>query len=524
MQIHNNKALPILLAAACWLGTTHAQTPSAPQEEASFSVTGFSVQGDNPLPEALTQSTLAPYVGTHNGIERLQDAAGALEAVLRTRGFGFYRVVLPPQDIGGVIKLQMYKFALGTVEVKGNLVFSNDNILRSLPQLGGSNSPNTHELARDLSVANENPSKRAKVTFRQGTVADTIDATVDVVDSKTFTGFIAANNTGDSATGYGRVTAGVSHTNLFDLDHQATLTYTTSPSDPGRVHQFGGYYKAPVYAWGGVVTAYYTNSSVASGVVGGVFDVTGRGEFAGLQYTHYFAPEGDFRSFASLTLDDKNFLNDKIVPVGGGTPLTPNYRTRPITLSYTGRMDQKWGLWGYNLDYARNLPWGGGNDNASYAANQAGASTNWSAIRFGADLTTPLPAEWLFIARMRGQLSGQPLVPGERFGVGGAQSIRGLNERALAGDTGLQANFEFWTPALAENTRALLFYDFGRIYRHNDALLDAATVGSLGVGVRWNLGTSLSANLDYGHVIAGLGKLPVGTSRDKVHFSMNWRY
>jgi hemolysin activation/secretion protein len=37
-------------------------------------------------------------------------------------------------------------------------------------------------------------------------------------------------------------------------------------------------------------------------------------------------------------------------------------------------------------------------------------------------------------------------VPGELFGVGGAQSVRGYEERELAGDSGLQASFEFTTP------------------------------------------------------------------------------
>ena len=523
MQIHKKKTIPIVFALACLYGFAQAQTPSAPQEEASFVVTGFSVQGENPLTDVLTQSTLLPYVGTHSGIERLQQAASALEDVLRKRGFGFYRVVLPPQDIGGVIKLQMFRFTLGTVEVKGNQVFSNDNILRSVPQLVGSGSPNTYELARDLSVANENPSKRAKVTFKQGAVADTIDATVDVTDSSTLTGFLALNNTGDSATGYGRITAGVSHTNLFDLDHQATVTYTTSPTDPGRVHQYGGYYKAPVYAWGGMVSAYYTNSSVSSGIVANSLDVTGRGEFAGVQYTHYFAPQGDYRAYASLTLDDKHFINDKITTLGG-VPLSPNYRTRPLTVSYTGRLEEKWGRWGYNLDYAHNLALGGGNNNASYVANQPGSSTNWSALRFGADVTAPLPANWIVNARMRSQWSDDSLVPGERFGVGGAQSIRGLNERVLSGDSGLQGNLEFWAPAFSDNLRGLLFYDFGQVFRHDKVPFDSAFVSTWGAGLRWSLGSSLSASLDFGHILAGIGKLPVGTSRDKIHFNMSWRY
>ena len=527
MQINNKKSLVILLAIACLACSVQAQTAAAPataqDEEASFAVTGFTVEGESPLPEELTRATLAPYIGEHHGIERLQQAATALEAVLRERGFGFYRVVLPPQDIGGVIKLQMFRFTLGTVTVKGNQVFSNDNILRSLPQIAAGNSPNTQELARDLSLANENPSKRANVTFKQGQVDDTIDATVDVVDSKTLAGFVTLNNTGGGTSGPNRLTVGLSHTNLFDRDQQGTVTYTTSPSDPGRVHQYGGYYRAPVYGWGGMLSAYYTKSSVNSGIVANAINVTGQGEFAGVQYNHYFAPQGDYRAFLMVGLDDKNFINDKITTLAG-TPLFPSYRTRPLTVSYTGRSEKKWGLWGFNVDYAHNLSLGAGNDSASYSANRAGASPGWSALRYGADLTMPLPANWLLNTRLRGQLSSESLVPGEQFGLGGAQSVRGLTERVLAGDSGLQGSVEFWTPALFENTRGLLFFDVGHISNHNNAVLPSATVSSLGAGLRWSLGNSWSANLDLAHVLSGFGKLPAASSRDRAHFNLSWRY
>ncbi|MEO7940047.1 MAG: POTRA domain-containing protein, partial [Burkholderiaceae bacterium] len=150
----------------------YAQNASTPPVEASFTVSAYTVEGDNPLGEAEVQAALAPYVGEHHGIERLQQAASALEALLRQQGYGFYRVVLPPQNIGGVMRLQVFKFTVGTVEVKGNAFFSNDNILGSLPELAPGVSPNTNALARDLALANENPSKHVNVTFKQGKLDD----------------------------------------------------------------------------------------------------------------------------------------------------------------------------------------------------------------------------------------------------------------------------------------------------------------------------------------------------------------
>lgn len=513
----------LILALLASAQTSHAQNASTPPIEASFTVSGYTVEGDNPLGEAEVQAALVPYVGQHHGIERLQQAAIALETLLRDSGYGFYRVVLPPQDIGGVIRLQMFKFTVGTVEVKGNEFFSNDNILRSLPQLESGTSPNTNALARDLALANENPSKHASVTFKQGKLDNTVDALIDVKDSRTVSGFVMLNNSGTSETGNGRLTLGASHANLFDKDQQATFTYTTSPTEPGRVHQWGGYYRAPLYDLGTMVSAYYTTSSVSSGVVANTINVTGRGDFAGVAASYYFAPQGDYRASVTVGLDDKHFRNDKITTLAGAA-LFPNYRTRPLTVSYTGRFRKQWGQWGYNLEVAHNLSSGSANDDVSYGFNRAGATTSWSALRYGVDAALPLPSQWVFMGRLRGQNSGDALVPGEQFGIGGALSVRGLPERVLSGDSGYWGNLEFWSPALAENTRILLFYDFGDIRRHNDTVLPSATVTTFGVGVRWSMGKQLSTSLDIGHVLSGRGNLPAGTSRERAHLNVVYQF
>lgn len=63
-------------------------------------------------------------------------------------------------------------------------------------------------------------------------------------------------------------------------------------------------------------------------------------------------------------------------------------------------------------------------------------------LRFGGALNRRLTGDWLLAARLRTQVSGQSLIPGEKFGVGGAQSVRALGERVLSGDGGVQSRIE----------------------------------------------------------------------------------
>lgn len=476
-----------------------------------FAVTAYRVEGDNPLGEARAQSVLAPFAGERVPLDQLQAAAAALERALHDAGFGFYRVVLPPQDSERVVVLKVLAFTVGSVRLRGNEFRDEANVRASLPELKEGASPNTLRLARDLALANENPARRVLTAFRAGAEADTVDATLEVTDSRSLTGFAQLANTGTAATGMQRLTVGASHANLFDRDHQLTATYTWSPEQQSKVRQWGAFYRAPLYGFGGMVSAYYTESNVQSGTAAGV-SITGGGQFGGVQYTQYFAPRGDYRDYVTVGVDFKQFdSNVTIAGTGAAASTCASIGSRPLTLTYTGRYEGADQILTFNADYARNLP--GGPNNAQGAYDRcnppADASMNltaaWAVLRFGADLAWRLPGDWQFAARLRTQFSGQALIPGEKFGVGGAQSVRALGERALTGDGGLQASVEMWLPPFGQAPRWLVFYDFGRVKTLQPVLPQTSyeSVGSVGVGLRWQYGNSFSLGLDFAQVIEG---------------------
>ncbi|MGE4111515.1 MAG: POTRA domain-containing protein, partial [Burkholderiales bacterium] len=124
------------------LGLVLASAAPAQDSGPRFAVSGYSVEGDNPLSAAETQSLLASYTGEAVTLDQLQSAAGALESALKDRGFSFLRVVIPPQDAQGVITLRVLAFKLNAVNISGNKDFSNDNIRASLPALQSGATPN----------------------------------------------------------------------------------------------------------------------------------------------------------------------------------------------------------------------------------------------------------------------------------------------------------------------------------------------------------------------------------------------
>ncbi|HHO59591.1 MAG TPA: ShlB/FhaC/HecB family hemolysin secretion/activation protein, partial [Thiotrichales bacterium] len=194
-----------------------------------FVVKKFNVIGDNPLSEGETDSVLSAFLGDHYGLEGLQAASDALEKTLVDKGFSFYRVTFIPQELqNGVITFSVSEFDIGKVTVEGNKHFNDANIRRSVPQLKAGSAPNTRELSRSLHLANAQPSKKLSVKFAGSEVNDEVNATIKVVDQSPGFFFVALNNTGTDETGKFRITGGYQYSNLFNRDHSATLSYTTS--------------------------------------------------------------------------------------------------------------------------------------------------------------------------------------------------------------------------------------------------------------------------------------------------------
>jgi hemolysin activation/secretion protein len=158
---------------------------------------------------------------------------------------------------------------------------------------------------------------------------------------------------------------------------------------------------------------------------------------------------------------------------------------------------------------------------------RAGATANYSILRYGADYTQGLPRNWALRFNLAGQYTHDELIPGEQFAVGGATTVRGFQEREFANDKGYFYNVELYTPDLcsvirsvATQCRALAFVDGARLSR-NDPLPgeDAGnTISSAGVGMRMSIEPHLTVRLDLARVIDGGGSEATGDWR--LHFAV----
>ena len=511
------KKIPHLLAGGAVLGLTtlgtvqvqaQTQSPSratapamAAQATPMFTIKGFSITGENPLADGDTSRVLAPFLRADATLDTLQKATSALESALRDKGYALHRVVLPPQEIGANVTLNIVKFVIGSVTVEGNASYSADNIRASLPELVEGSAPNFNKLAVQTAIANESQGKQVQVTLKEGQVADKIDAKVVVKESKPWNFSLGLSNTGTNATGNDRLTLSGGHANVLGRDHQFVGAYTTSLERPADVRQLGLNYRIPFYRAGGVLGLSLTRSDVVGNF--GDFSSTGAGETLGLNYNHYLAPRGGYRSFVSFSLDDKLFKASEI----NGVSVQTGRRSRPLTLGYNARVESDTSVWGYSTDLAFNLDSGADNNLAAYLTEDARITTsNWRALRAAGNYLTSFGGGWLWSVRGQFQYSADALISGEQFGLGGASSVRGTGERPIAGDSGLFASTEVSTKELMPGLRVLGFVDAGWLTNNNpngNPKPSNDSLSSVGLGLRFSSKAGYAVSADYGRIIGG---------------------
>ncbi len=522
-----------LAGCALLLISTFAAAQNAPGDAVgSFEIGRYEVVGDTRLGAAPIAQLLAPYTGKARHFSDVQSAIDALEGAYRARGLNLVRVSLPEQELNqGSVRLVVTETHLRKVQIIGNSQFDNANIRRSVPGLVEGQTPLIGKISASLRLANENPAKKTTIALQSTPNDDEVDATLQVVEQKPWAAGLSLDNAGSEPTGKTQVTAQFQHFNVAGLDHTLSLQYTTTLEQPSRVGVYGVGYHVPLYAWGDALDFYGSYSDVDSGTVSaGAFNlqVSGKGSVLGGRYTHNLPRGENYVSRISVGLEQKAFQNNLGFQ---GLQLGRDVTVRPFSAIYAGDWTHPSGSTNYYLTGVRNLPGGDHGGEADFSGNRAGASTQYSLLRYGLSHTQQFASDWQVRAVLNGQITRDALVAGEQFGAGGATSVRGYSERTASDDQGHVLNLEAYTPALcpggapsAVQCRFLAFYDAATL-THNNALpgeRKEANLSSIGLGVRLTMGRYASAQMDVGQALADNDTQSKGSTR--AHIKLNLAY
>jgi hemolysin activation/secretion protein len=350
---------------------------------------------------------------------------------------------------------------------------------------------------------------------------------------------LGLDNTGTPQTGQYRVGLGFQHGNLFDRDQVLTVQYATSPSqedDPdqlalppnSRVTIWGAGYHIPIPSLADSIDLVAGYANVNSGTVQNLFNISGSGRVYLARYNFSLPPVGALEHRLTPGID-RRYYDNSVVPVDGTDNIVPDYVVTPLSLAYGGTYRGEGREYGFAVSVAQNLPGGPNGDQATFDAVRPGAPASYTLGRLNLNFLHTLPRDFQGRVRLGGQYTRDELVPGEQFGIGGMDSVRGFLERQFTGDRGFSGSVELYSPdfggalpASGVRARLLAFYDYGRAVIVNPDAFETpvTTISSFGPGVRVAYKTSFNMRFDYGFQLQT--GVP-GTSRgSRANFSLAW--
>jgi hemolysin activation/secretion protein len=121
-------------------------------------------------------------------------------------------------------------------------------------------------------------------------------------------------------------------------------------------------------------------------------------------------------------------------------------------------------------------------------------------------------------------------LPLEQFGIGGSDTVRGYRQDAVLADSGIFGSGELWYPIVRTDDKqgvlqVTLFVDFGNVWTNSGprAALEANTLLSAGVGLRWQYGERWNAGGGGGIPLIGLKSSDRSLQERGLYFSIGFK-
>jgi hemolysin activation/secretion protein len=492
---------------------------------------------------------VAAYVGQPITDDLVHRLASVILAYLQKHDRLIAGFVLPPpqnQHIdAGEIRLAVLVGRFKQLRFQGNRWFSRE-LLESRLGVKPGDEVRASTLEEATNWANTNPFRHIKVLVNDlKTEPGMADLIVDVQEAYPIRFATSYDNSGNAVIGQNHYTASAQFGNLWGVDHQGSVQFTTT--DNPRIYQaYVGDYRLPL-PWRHYIQlagAYSLVQPTFGGVGGNDFSLRGENFLANLRYV---APveHAPYSLEFSASLDFKR-TNNNLEYTGYGTVRNTKNDIFQLNLGTTAVRRDRAGAWvfGVNLSLSPGNIDSRNSDDAFAVARPNGytvttipvvdslgnqihdssGNTLYQTIyapigqsryahgTLSVQRLTTLPAGFQLVSRGLLQMASANLIGTEALTLGGQATVRGYNDNITSGDEGFALSNELqgpvWQTPLSMHGRRLppmqsrlvAFWDYGKAWNKHvfGSDLPPEPLMGAGLGLRCNVGTNFNLVADYG--------------------------
>ncbi|MBW4646271.1 MAG: ShlB/FhaC/HecB family hemolysin secretion/activation protein [Goleter apudmare HA4340-LM2] len=489
----------------------------------TITVEKFEVVGSTVFtPEELAQVT-ADLINRPISLVELFQARTRITDFYVQRGYITSGAYIPPQTIqSGVIKIQVVEGKLQDIQVTGNQRL-NSNYLRSRLALATSSPLNREQLLEALQLLQLNPLiKNLSAELSAGSRSGESVLEVKIQEEKSFITQAVLDNGRSPSVGTFRRRLQLTESNLLGLGDGLSFAYINTDGSNG----FDASYTLPLNPRNGTLTfSLSTTFSYITERPFNILDIQSASRYYDLIFRQpvYQTPTQEFTLglMASRRENEASYIEEDRIPFPS-LGSDAEGRTRVSAL----RFFQEWTTRSTREVIALRSQFSLGIGAFDATINSDLPDSRFFSWQGQAQWVRLLAPDTLLLLRANAQLADQSLLPLEKFGLGGLESVRGYRQDFLIADNVTFASVEVLVPILRlPEIDGLLqvtpFVDFGVAW-NNSGMNNPGpnTLTSIGLGLRWMQGDRFTARLDWGIPLISVDSQPKTLQENGLYFSI----
>jgi len=503
---------------------------------ASVYVKKFKLEGNTVYSDKDLEFILSPYEERKITSEELHDVKNKISLFYYSNGYVNSGAIIPDQKISnGNITIKIIEGTLPKITVSGNSWLKSNYIKRRLEiATGDGKTPlNINTLQDRLKIIKQNPRvDNINANLSPGLKLGEAELDVSIKEARPYFLSFEFNNSNSPSVGAYRGDIQFEHINVTGWGDSFRIKYGITDG----LDTYSSKYEIPLSRWGTTFSLEADRSK--SVVVASPFegkDIKGDTTTMGCGFKHPF-----YKSVSSEFLMGLKFEHRKsnTYMLDMNMSFNPGVDNGESKVSVV-RFSQEWIQRSLKQVLAARSTFSIGLDVLDATKVETVITGNENAtIPNGTFAAWLGQFQWIrrisetqLIARLDLRISDSPLLPIEKFAIGGRSTVRGYRENCMTPDNGLIASLEWripvaqWNiPELTNNQKQGMvylapFFDYGLGGNTKSADPEIRSISSLGLGFRWSISEKLYSEIYWGYALRDIDRTTeYDIQDDGIHF------
>ena len=490
--------IPICSEMVILTGAAVAQDERA-ETKKLVPVQSVEILGNTVFDDSELEALLAPLIGQKVSLEILLQAQRKIDNYYFERGYLSSGSLLLPQEVEGVIRIQIIEGILEAIQIKGLKNLSENYLKSRLPQVG--KPLNAHHLLRSLARLRNDPLiAQIKGDISQVSRGKNI-LMVDLAENSPILARLTFTNAYSPSIGSSGGNFSLTHLNLLGFGDRLNL----NRSQTEGLTRTGGFYSFPINKLDGRIIFAYNNANneLTEDVIAD-FDIN----------SDYESVRVDFQQPIIFTSTESLILGVGIELIDSETFVLEDFSFAFTKGLEDGRskitavrLTQEYTKKGQNSYLAFNSQFNIGIDAFDATKTEVGIDgIYWS---WNGDFqwlkAFNQEKDLLLATRIFTQLTPSQLLPIEQFTLGGLAKVMGYRPNLGVADNGVIGTIELRIPLIrSENwgdLQLIPFFHVGNIWNNVRETTGSNTFASSGLALRYRFKEAFEVRLDYGKPI-----------------------